>query len=174
MEKTRCPLRLIIFKNYLFVWLNFTAESVNCSLFLKNLEKTFLQFDLKKRKKKTSSNTSKIYRNIYRKNLSTIIYRYRFKKLRFIGIAQGFFEVIDYRYRFSTERFIVPNTAYNPLHYYTGSMHKHLDNIEITKRSHIKKGEEKHSSKTYRLGLNLRYNRHSCFKRICDDFENFP
>ena len=47
MEKTRCPLRLaVIFKNYFFVWLNFTAESVNCSLFLKNLEKTFLQFDL--------------------------------------------------------------------------------------------------------------------------------
>ena len=46
MEKTRCPLRLaVIFKNYFFLWLNFTAESVNCSL-LKNLEKTFLQFDL--------------------------------------------------------------------------------------------------------------------------------
>ena len=73
MEKTRRPLRLaVIFKNYFFVWLNFTAESVICSLFLKNLEKTFLQFDLQK---KTLSNTSKIYRNIYRKNLSAIIYR---------------------------------------------------------------------------------------------------
>ena len=73
MEKTRCPLRLVvIFKNYFSVWLNFTAESVNCSLFLKNLEKTFLQFDLQR---KTSSNTSKVYRNIYRKNLSAIIYR---------------------------------------------------------------------------------------------------
>ena len=73
MEKTRCPLRLVvIFKNYFSVWLNFTAESVNCSL-LKNLEKLFLQFDLQK--KKTSSNTSKIYRNIYRKILSAIIYR---------------------------------------------------------------------------------------------------
>ena len=50
MEKTRCPLRLVvIIKNYFFVWLNFTAESVNCSLFLKNLEKTFLQFDLQKK-----------------------------------------------------------------------------------------------------------------------------
>ena len=38
MEKTRCPLRLVV--NF-FVWLNFTAESVNCSLFLKNAEKTF-------------------------------------------------------------------------------------------------------------------------------------
>ena len=73
MEKTRCSLRLVvIFKNYFFVWLNFTAGSVNCSLFLKNLEKTFLQFDLQK---KTASDTSKIYRNIYRKNLSAIIYR---------------------------------------------------------------------------------------------------
>ena len=45
---------------------------MNCSRFLKNLEKTFLQFDLQK---KTSSNTLKIYRNIYRKNLSAIIYR---------------------------------------------------------------------------------------------------
>ena len=33
--------------------------------------------------------------------------------MRFIGIAQGFFEVIDYRYRFSTERFIVPITGSN-------------------------------------------------------------
>ena len=47
MEKTRCSLRLVVsFKNYFFVWLNFTAESVNRSLFLKKLEKTFLQFDL--------------------------------------------------------------------------------------------------------------------------------
>ena len=38
-------------------------------------------------------------------------FRYRFKKLRFIGIAQGFFEVMDYGYRFSTEWFIVPITA---------------------------------------------------------------
>ena len=50
MEKTRCPLRLVvIFKNYFFVWLNFTAESVNCSLFLKNAEKNILQFDLQKK-----------------------------------------------------------------------------------------------------------------------------
>ena len=46
MEKTRCPLRLVILKNYIFAWFNFTAESVNCSLFLKYLEKIFLQFDL--------------------------------------------------------------------------------------------------------------------------------
>ena len=31
-------------------------------------------------------------------------------ELSIIGIAQGFFEVIDYRYRFSTKGFIVPIT----------------------------------------------------------------
>ena len=47
-ENTRCPLRLVvILNNYFFVLLlDFTAESANCSLFLKNLEKTFLKFDL--------------------------------------------------------------------------------------------------------------------------------
>ena len=34
---------------YVFVLFNFTQESVNCSLFLKNLEKTLLQFDLQKK-----------------------------------------------------------------------------------------------------------------------------
>ena len=53
MGKTQCSLRLVIFKNYFFVWLNFTAESVNCSLFLKNVEKTFLQFDLQKKIRQT-------------------------------------------------------------------------------------------------------------------------
>ena len=49
MEKTRCPLRLVvIFKNYFFVWLNFTAESLNCSLFLKNLEIHFCDSTYKK------------------------------------------------------------------------------------------------------------------------------
>ena len=43
-KNTPCPLRLVVIvKNYFFVLLNVTAESVNCSLFLKNLEKTFLQ-----------------------------------------------------------------------------------------------------------------------------------
>ena len=49
------------------VWLNFTAESVNSSLFLKNLEKTFLQFDLQKKlrqthRKFTATFIGKIYR----------------------------------------------------------------------------------------------------------------
>ena len=48
-KTTRCPLKFVVIsENYLFVLFNFTAESVNCSLFLKNLEKTFLQFDLQK------------------------------------------------------------------------------------------------------------------------------
>ena len=47
------------------------AESVNCSLFLKNLEKHFCDVTCKT----TASNTFKIYRNIYRKNLTAIIYR---------------------------------------------------------------------------------------------------
>ena len=41
-------------------------------------------------------------------------YRCRFKRL-IIGMAQGFFEIIDYRYRFRTERFIVPITVNNIL-----------------------------------------------------------
>ena len=50
MKKTRCPLRLVvIFENYFYVWLNITAESV----IEKNLEKTFLQIDLKKRLRQT-------------------------------------------------------------------------------------------------------------------------
>ena len=89
MEKTRCPLRLVaVFKNYFFARLNFTTESVNSSLFLKNLEKIFLQFDLQKKlrethRKSTATFIGKIYRRYF------INYRYRFKKLRFI----------DYRYR---------------------------------------------------------------------------
>ena len=70
--------------------------------------------------KKTSLNTLKIYRNIYRKNLSAIIYRlyiyrYRYKEFRFIdfGNAQCFFDIIGYRYRFNTERFIVPITKHS-------------------------------------------------------------
>ena len=53
-------------KKTLFVLFNATAESVNCS-FLKNLEKYFCSLSYKK---KCSSDTLKIYRNIYRKELS--------------------------------------------------------------------------------------------------------
>ena len=63
---------LLQFKNFLFVVFNPTAKSVNCSFFLKNLETHFCDLTYKK---KTLSNTLKIYRNIYRKNLSGTIYR---------------------------------------------------------------------------------------------------
>ena len=53
----------------LLVLFDATVESVNCSLFLKNLEKRFCDLTYKK---KTLSNTSKIYRIICRKNLSAI------------------------------------------------------------------------------------------------------
>ena len=47
---------LLQFKKFLFVLFNPTAESVNCSLFLKNLEKHFCDLT---NKKKTSSNNRK-------------------------------------------------------------------------------------------------------------------
>ena len=56
-----------------FVLFNAMAESVNCSLFLKNLGKRFCKTTYKLKKK--LSNTSKIYCNSYRKNLSAIIHR---------------------------------------------------------------------------------------------------
>ena len=58
MEKTRCPLRLVvIFKKYFFVWLSFTAKSVNCSLFLKNAEKkTFCNSTYKKKLRQNIEN----------------------------------------------------------------------------------------------------------------------
>ena len=50
MEKTRCPLSLVaIFKNYFFVWLNFTAESVNCSLFFEKSRKNIFTIRLTKK-----------------------------------------------------------------------------------------------------------------------------
>ena len=58
-------------KKSLFVLLN-AAEFVNCSLFLKNLKKSFCNLT---HGKKTSLNLLKIYRNIYRKNLSAIIHQ---------------------------------------------------------------------------------------------------
>ena len=73
MEKMHCVHKVLLqFKKSLFVLFDaITAESVNSSLFLKNLEKHFCNLTYKK----TSSNILKIYHNIYRKNLSAIIYR---------------------------------------------------------------------------------------------------
>ena len=106
-SKTCCNL-----ENYFFVLHNFTTESVNCSLFLRNIEKTFLQFALRKKNfvKHIENLPQQLSGKFIGNNLS--ITDIALKKLRFIGIAQGFFEVIDYRYRFSTERFIVPITGY--------------------------------------------------------------
>ena len=102
-KTTRCPLKfVVVLKIYLFVLFYFTAESVNCTLFLKNLEKTFLHFDLQK---KTLSNTLQIYRNIYRKNISAIIYRLSVSPRTFLKLPI----IVN---RFSTERFIVPITVY--------------------------------------------------------------
>ena len=102
---------LLQFKKFFFVLFNATAESVHCSLFLKNLEKHFCDLTYMN---KTSSNTLKIYRNIYRKNLSAIIYRLltSFKDIEIYrsSVSPRAFLKIDYRYRFGTERFIVPIT----------------------------------------------------------------
>ena len=60
-----------IFIKSLFVLFNATAEFANCFLFLK-MYKNIFAFRFKK---KTSSNTLKMHRNIYWKNLLAIIYR---------------------------------------------------------------------------------------------------
>ena len=85
---------------------------MSCSLFLKNLETHFCNVTCKKNFVKCIKNLSQHLSEKF------IDYRYRFKKLRFIGIAKDFFEVIDYRYRFSTERFVVPITGYVQLLFY--------------------------------------------------------
>ena len=99
-------------KKCLFVLLPLqTAESVNCSFSLKNLEKYFCNLT----SKKTSSNTSKIYPNIYRKNLSIIDIALRNwdYRLAYNRYRPGIF----WNYRLSlsltvnTENFIVPITA---------------------------------------------------------------
>ena len=74
MEKTRCPLRLVvIFKNYFFVWLNFTAESS-----LEKSRKNIFAIQLTKKK-----NFVTFIENLPQ-HLSAIIYQYCLKKLRFI------------------------------------------------------------------------------------------
>ena len=98
-KNSRCPVRLVNFKNYFFVWLNFTAEFVNWFLFLKYPEKTFLQFNLQKNSVKHIENLPQhLSEKFIGDNLSIINYALRNWDLsiRPIGIAQGFFEVIDY------------------------------------------------------------------------------
>ena len=55
-----------------FALFDATAESVICSLILISLEKRFCNNDLQK---KTSSSISKVYRDIFQKNLLAIFYR---------------------------------------------------------------------------------------------------
>ena len=49
-KNTRCPKSLVAIKKSLFVLLNATAEFVNCSVFLKNIEKYFCNLIYKKKK----------------------------------------------------------------------------------------------------------------------------
>ena len=86
---------------------------MNCSFFLKNLEKTFLQFDVQKINfvKHIVNLPQHLSEKFIGDNLSIIDIALRNCDLSIIGIAQGFFEDIDYRYRLSTEWFVVPITA---------------------------------------------------------------
>ena len=92
---------------------NPTAESVNCSLFFKNLEKHFR--DLTYKKKNFVKHTENLPQHLSEKfigdNLSITDIALRNWDLSIIGIAQSIFEIIDYRYRFSVKRFIVPITG---------------------------------------------------------------
>ena len=83
---------LLQFIKSLFVLFDATAESVNCSLFLKSLEKHCSDLTYKKN---FVRHILKIYRNIYWKNSTAIIYRLSILlqeiEISIIGIAQGFF-----------------------------------------------------------------------------------
>ena len=57
MEKIQCPFKTCQhLKKSLFVLLNVTADSVNCSLFSKNLEKHFCNSTYKKKLRQTHKN----------------------------------------------------------------------------------------------------------------------
>ena len=72
MEKIQGVHKLLMqLKNILDILFDATSKFVNYSLFLKNAEKNVSNLTYKK---KTSSFTLNIYRNIYRKNLLGIIY----------------------------------------------------------------------------------------------------
>ena len=86
---------------------------MNCSLFLKNLEKHFR--DLTYKKKNFIKHIENLPKHLSKKfigdNLSITDIALKNWNLSIIGIAQSIFEIIDYRYCFSTERFIVPITG---------------------------------------------------------------
>ena len=107
-------------KTSFFVLFNATAESVNCSLFLKNLETHFCNVTCKKDFVKRIENLSQhLSEKFIGDNLSITGIALKNSDLSIIGIGKGFFEVIDYRYRFSTERFIVPITGLTPQHHFS-------------------------------------------------------
>ena len=104
---------MLQFKKFLFVVFNPTAESVNCSFFLKNLGKHFRDLTYKKKNfvKHIENLPQRLSEKFVGDNLSITDVASRNSDLSIIGIAQSIFEVIDYRYRFSTERFVVPITG---------------------------------------------------------------
>ena len=72
MKKIRGVHKILLqSKKISLCFVNVTAKSL-LLFFLKNLRKHFCNLTCKKY---TSSNTLKIYRNVYRKNLSVMIYR---------------------------------------------------------------------------------------------------
>ena len=89
------------------------TESVNSSLFLKNLEKHFCNWTYKKKNlvKPIYNLPQHLSEKFIGDNWSITDIALNNWDLPIIGIAQGFFEIIGYRYRFTTERFIVPITA---------------------------------------------------------------
>ena len=93
---------------------NVTTDSENRILFLKNLEKHFCNSTHKKKNfvKLIGNLPQYLSEKFISDNLSITDIALRNWDLSLIGIAQGFFEIIDYCYRFSTERFIVPITVY--------------------------------------------------------------
>ena len=94
---------------------NPTAESVNCSLFLKNVEKHFCNLTYKKKNivKHIENLPQYLSKKLIGDNLSITDIAFRNWDLSIIGIAQSIFKIIDYRYRFSTEKFIMLITAYS-------------------------------------------------------------
>ena len=83
-----------IFKKSLFVLFNATAESVNCSLFLKNLEKHFCNWLAKKNFVKHIKNLpQRLSEKFIGENLSITDIALRNWDLSIIGIASGFFKL---------------------------------------------------------------------------------
>ena len=111
-KNTRCPLSLVaIFKKSFIVLFNATTESVNYSVFWK---KRFCNLTYKKNFVKHIENFPQhLSEKFIGDNLSITDIALKNWDLSIIGIAQGFFEVIDYRYRCSTKRFIVPISAHS-------------------------------------------------------------